>query len=254
MKKGIYFFCLVLFLISCDKENISFPEGSLAAYIANNAQLAVSNQLIACAAGGQRSFLEDSLYPISVFFLPIEDASNFRYFEAPIDVGKEDLNQYQERNFRLEPLFNGYLRRFLHTGIDQEMWGRVTFIAGDSLHVCNAIRMKLLDKPSEFAPQLVDISFPMAATSPKFSWTDGQLKENEIYFQVVSDQAGNLISGTYTYDTHFQFYELSNVVLNIRDINPAPTLAPNTTYDFTLMGISIDNWVNLIAQKAFTTQ
>lgn len=69
---------------------------------------------------------------------------------------------------------------------------------------------------------------------------------------MVSDAAGNLISGTYTEQKHFQFYNLSNVVMNIHDVRPPPTLQTNATYTFTLMGVSEDNWVNLMAMKPFT--
>ena len=53
---------------------------------------------------------------------------------------------------------------------------------------------------------------------------------------------GNLISGTYTYEPNFTFYDLSNVVLNITDTSSVPLLKENSTYTFTLMGVSEDNW------------
>ncbi|RMG23747.1 MAG: hypothetical protein D6730_13925 [Bacteroidetes bacterium] len=250
MNKWIVWCCILL--AACKPESPAPPQGSLAAYLAAHARLGRSQQLIACAAGGQAQFLADTAFPVSVFFLPVEGATDFRYFEAAADAPRDELSRYQEQSLPLEPLFNGYLMRFLHPGAGEERWGRVTYIAGDSVHICNAIRLKLPQKPSEFAPELVSISFP-APTQPRFEWQDGRIKENEIYFQVVSDQAGNLISGTYTYEPYFQFYDLSNVVLNIRDVQPPPTLSPNTPYVFTLMGVSIDNWVNLIAEKSFRT-
>lgn len=252
-KKWQLLFLFVLLFSACKDQSPLPPEGSLEAFMIENPQLAVSNQLIACAAGGQENFLEDPDFPISVFFLPIDGATNFSYYEATGDAERDDLSLYQERNFILEPVFNGYLMRFLHPGVSKAAWGRVTYVVGDSLHICNAIRLKMQEKPSEFAPDLLDISFT-TNTTPRFRWQDGQIKENEIYFQVVSDEDGNLISGTYTYDSYFQFYDLSNVVLNIRDVDPPPVLAPSKTYYFTLMGVSIDNWVNLIAQKPFLTQ
>jgi hypothetical protein len=46
---------------------------------------------------------------------------------------------------------------------------------------------------------------------------------------------------------------LSNVVLNIRNVSPEPSLVNDTKYNITLMGVSIDNWVNIAGQKEFKT-
>jgi len=62
-----------------------------------------------------------------------------------------------------------------------------------------------------------------------------------------------LLSGTYTADTNWNFYDLSNVTLNIRDVNPVPSLDSNSTYTFTLMSVSDDNWVTTFGQKEFKT-
>lgn len=122
---------------------------------------------------------------------------------------------------------------------------------GHVIHISRAIRIKHYTKPTQFAPELITITNDL--TFPRFDWIDGTIAENEIYFQVVSDASNNLLSGTYTYDKYFKFYDLSNVVLNIREVTPYPTLLPLTKYNFTLMSVSIDNWVNLIGEKTFIT-
>ena len=90
--------------------------------------------------------------------------------------------------------------------------------------------------------------------TPRFSWEDGIIDESVIYFQIISDEANNFISGTYTFEKEFTFYDLSNVVLNITDTTSTPTLEPNQDYKFTMMGVSEDNWVNLFIEKEFTTE
>ena len=108
----------------------------------------------------------------------------------------------------------------------------------------------LNDKPTEYNPDLlaVDQSEKLA---PNFTWEDGVIPENVIYFHALLDASGELVSGTYTFDRQFQFYNLSNVVLNIRDINPPPSLTPNEAYTLVIMGVSIDNWVNLLLETSF---
>ena len=86
---------------------------------------------------------------------------------------------------------------------------------------------------------------------PKFSWDDGRIKENAIYFQVISDDEGNLLSGTYTTDKHFTYQDSSNVVFDINRTWPSDLIA-GEDYNFTLMAVSLDNWVNLVIQKSFS--
>jgi len=114
------------------------------------------------------------------------------------------------------------------------------------------IRLKTNIKPTEKNADLVETFEDVV--SPSFTWQDGQIEENIIYFHIISDLDDNLISGTYTIEKNFTFYDLSNVVFNITDTTFVPTLEPNQDYKFTLMGVSEDNWVNLFAQKEFSTQ
>ena len=127
--------------------------------------------------------------------------------------------------------------------------GVVTYKTPGKLHVCTPIRLKTNEKPTETNAALVEID--EAGVHPSFSWEDGLIRENVIYFQVISDEAGNLISGTYTIEKAFTFYDLSNVVFNITDSTTTPALEPNKIYRFTLMGVSEDNWVNLFSEIPF---
>ena len=60
-------------------------------------------------------------------------------------------------------------------------------------------------------------------------------------------------AGDESEDFNWQFYDLSNVVLNVHDVTPTPSLQPNETYKFVLMGVSEDNWVNLMGERTFQT-
>ena len=89
---------------------------------------------------------------------------------------------------------------------------------------------------------------------PLFSWRDNFVSDNAIYFQVLTTQQGDLLSGTYTNQNKFQYYKLDNVVLNITKQEP-PVLQRGTAYLFTLMDVSRDNWVNVVTfNKRFTVE
>ena len=253
MKYTFYLLFLCTFL-SCRKQTIEENTiiDNLADYITDNPDnRLVRDSLIACALGGQMGLFTNESLPVSILFYPEGNASDFKYFETEnIEVNPEDLENYQLKELGDSPIFNGYLRRFERAAIDRNTWGRVTFIKDGNLHISNAIRLKYNDKPTEYNPDLlaVDQSEKLA---PNFTWEDGVIPENVIYFHALLDASGELVSGTYTFDRQFQFYNLSNVVLNIRDINPPPSLTPNEAYTLVIMGVSIDNWVNLLLETSF---
>ena len=121
----------------------------------------------------------------------------------------------------------------------------------NEIKISNPIRTKHITKPSVWNDEItVDQTTPLM---PVFNWEANAVGDNAIYFQIVSSIDNKLISGTYTLENRFQFYNTSNVVLNITE--GIPQLANATNYNFTLMDVSIDNWVNLITlNKSFTTQ
>ena len=241
--------CLLFF--SCKKDETPL---SLQQYISNNPTLTPFNELIACAAGGQSDFLEDENAPLNMFFYPLPNATDFKYYETQnASDDPNDLSLFFEKEIEDVAVFNGFLRRYPLPPPDQDVWGRVSFMANDTLWYCKPVRYKTLEQPSEYAPELceVDLSEPL---QPNFTWQNGTATDNIIYFQVISDDNNNALSGTYTTERSFQFYNLDNVVLNVTPSNTTPTLESGKTYHFTLMGVSSDNWVNLIMDKSFIAQ
>ena len=218
--------------------------------ITHTQPLSIKEDIIACAAGGQEKFATNDLFPVSILFYPMDGATDIRYFETsqPSDT-HDDFEKYIEKKLQVVPILGGHVMRILHPEVPHEVWGRVTLKTKGMLHVSGGIRIKLTTKPSQYAPELLEIQ--ANKLNPNFTWQDGRLKENAIYFQVIHDKDNDLISGTYTLDKRFNFYDLSNVEINIRDINPPPTLQENEEYTFLVMGISKDNWVNFIANKKF---
>lgn len=207
--------------------------------------------LIACAASNADP---NGLDRISVFFYPFEEAADFQYFESEgINIDPMDYSKYNRVDNVFFPVFNGYLQRYYYDSDNIEKWIILTYRTPDKIHICDPILLKHTSKPTHVDHNIVEIDHT-APTQPKFSWNADEDDETVIYFQVVSDSLGNLISGTYTYEKSWKFYDLSNVVLNIAETDPPPVLSQGSKYRFTLMAVSEDNWVNLIAEKEFITQ
>lgn len=253
--KTVYILLLGFLLYSCNNEDDKvITDNSLQSYVLENNSLLSFNELVACAAGGQKGFLDDDQLTLNIFFYPELGAVDYRYYEtSDIDVDPLNLNAYKEVKVTSEPIFNGFLRRFALTKRTKEVWSRVSFIANDTLWYSKAIRIKESIKPTEFAPDLCKVDL-LAPLEPVFTWEDGKATDNFVYFHVISDANGNALSGTYTNEKRFQYYHLDNVVFNVTRAGQAIPLEKEKNYTFTLMGVSQDNWVNLIMQKAFTSK
>lgn len=210
-----------------------------------NGRIIETGAVIACAAS------EENTNVVLTFFYPEEGATNIQYFETEDETAvNSNFENYKRVRLESSPFFNGYLQ-FFKTTPSVEKWIVITYELDGEVKLSNPIRTKQLVKPTVWNDEVVINQNEVLM--PQFSWEANAFGDNAIYFQVVSDAENNLISGTYTYENQFQYYDLSNVVLNITEGTP-PTLINNTNYNFTLMDVSLDNWVNLVVQKPFITE
>lgn len=236
------FFIILITLpfLSCSKTDEEVTSGTtLASYVVD--EEVIRDNVIACAASHENDTF------ISVFFYPRPGATNFTYFETDTIVDKNNFQNYSLIEFPIVDVFNGFLKSF-EVSSDNEKWVVVTFEEDEMIHLSNPIRLKQNTKPTEYISQNVEVN--TATTMPIFSWQDGVFDDTAIYFHVVSNAANRLLLGTYTFEQNFQYYNLDNVVLNVTPGTP-PELIPADKYNFTLLGVSEDNWVNLLSEVMF---
>jgi hypothetical protein len=199
--------------------------------------------VIACAASKDNSVFR--------FYYPENGAKNIKYYETlSMNLDANDYENHTQRGLDTAPVFNGYLEKFI-SNLAIEKWVIITFELDDGIKISNPIRIKHVTKPTVWNENVTIDQSEIAM--PNFSWVHNSEEGNAIYFEVISDTENNLLSGTYTYQNNFQYYNLENVVLNITTQSP-PELIVNNGYNFTLMDVSEDNWVNLVIQKLFIIQ
>ncbi len=237
-----YLILAVLLVIGCSTDQVG-TESTLEAFV-EGIEIELDN-VIACAASNEND------NSVSVFLYPREGATNIQYFETENSaVNKNDFANYTPVTLPLQDVFNGFLKKFeLASAV--EKWVIITFDENGKTHLSNPIRLKQRIKPTEYLPQ--NITVDTTTTMPYFSWEDGAYDDTKIYFQVVSDAQNNLLSGTYTFERLFRYYELDNVVLNVTKGTP-PELRNETTYGFSLLAVSEDNWVNQFSEIKFQLQ
>ena len=231
-------------MISCTEDNDVTVPRNLQEYLDTSSDSNLG-EVIACAANANGN---TSL--TYVFYYPEEGATDIRYYEADsLNIDENDFSKYRRKNLTIQDVFGGKLQRFSRSGAD-ENWCLVTYQLNGKLHKSNLIRLKNQTKSTGWTNQ-VDIEFT-ETTKPKFTWSDFGVTDNAIYFNVISEaEESKFISGTYTYDKYFQYFDTSNVVLNINVPETPDDLVEDTEYVFTMMAVSTDNWVNTVIQESF---
>lgn len=228
---------LVLLLVGCQSENQPINVSSVLSEVLENSDFEIG-AVIACAASDSNNSTQ-----VNIYYYPEVDAENFTLYETSLaEVDPNDFSNYTRVEVESEPFFNGFLSQYSRV-LDTEKWMIVTFNIEDEIKVSNPIRAKQISKPSIFNQNIfVDQSETLM---PQFSWTTNEFGDNAIYFHIVSDIQQNVFSATYTFESNFQYYNTSNVVLNVTEGIP-PSLQSGETYSFSLMDVSEDNWVNAL--------
>ena len=245
MRRIIHFFW-VLLICSCTTDEQNDVKPSNLASAIEGREIAISS-VIACAGNSEDGEL------VNVYFYPRPGVTNIRYFET--ETVNEDPNtygNYTEQQPPLRGIFNDYLQ-FFEVGPGREKWVIITFEENGVVHISNPIRLRHLTQMTEFLPENVSVDTGKQPTMPKFTWVDGNFGDSIIYFHVVSTQDDDLLSGTYTLEKNFQYYKLDNVVLNITREIP-PELELDVRYNFSLLAVTEDNWVNLFSEITFSLQ
>lgn len=238
---NVFLACLFL-LVACNSDDVASDQvgATLADLVAQNT-VEIDN-VIACASG--------SVNPneIIAYVYPRPGATDLRYFETEnANVDKDEYQNYMQIDLPEEDFFNGYLKTFTRQTLE-EKWVIISFRESGKLHLSNPILLKHQTQNTIFTTTVaIDQS---QAGMPLFSWDSLVQAPDAIYFQVVTDASNELLSGTYTFDSQFRYYQLDNVVLDITQETP-PDLINAARYGFTLMGVSEDNWVNTLLQTEF---
>lgn len=244
MKQTLILFCILLAACSSDDTANTLIDNSLERYVNN--QTIETGAVIACSANSSQ--IENA---VEVYFYPEAESANFKLFQTTsVDVNPNDFANYIEVDLTDEPFFNGTLRKFVNS-FDSERWVVVTFELDNEIKVSNPIRLKQFEQSTLFSNEIMVNQ--SVSQMPVFSWNIASEENNAIFFQVLSTTNNDLISGTYTFENQFQYYNTSNVVLNITEGTP-PILSQGQTFNFTVMDVSEDNWVNQVLTTQFTVE
>jgi hypothetical protein len=238
--KKIVSLFICISILSCSQDTDIKVSRNLQEYINEN-QNVVEKKVVAFAANAEAN---TSL--ISIFYYPEEGASDIRYYElTDSSLDENSFINYRRQSLDSEEVFGGKLERFSRSG-SSESWCLVTYIKEGILRISEPIKLNNTSKTTVYSNE-VTIEYK-TTLEPNFTWEDGVRSESIIYFQVFTDEEEAFISGTFTEDTFFQYYDETKD--NINATTPKK-LVEDEIYNFTVLGISEDNWVNLIIEEQF---
>jgi hypothetical protein len=234
----------VLVLSSCKKDAV---EGDLEQFVTENQSLS-EDYLIACAAGNLSSFMGSTEQPISIFYYNVDGASTAILYVKSIEGDHADYSNYSRANETPISMFNGRMGRFPVSTDYNGRWVVVAYTSGTSYHISDPILIHAESLPTaDITSQIV---VQGDSLQPEFDWSADVVPGNVIYFSLISNGTDDFISGVYTTEKNWNFYDLSNVVLNVTPTS-SPTLNAQESYMYTNMGVDEDNWVRTFGSIPF---
>ena len=213
------------------------------------------DSLIACAFSGDHAFLPAGLGAdariLAYSYFP---EGEFFYFHSTDRTAPSDnLSHYVfRRPLGARSVADGFFEVLPMVQPAAGAFERVMVVRviGGTAYLSNTIFLKGTDvRTASFSGQL-DMT-AAAGGNPSFAWP-GEPGDNVIYFQLLTDGNDRVVSGTYTTEPRFTFYETINVVLNVSPGTPPTSLpASGGPYRMTVMGVGENNWVNFMRDVGF---
>jgi hypothetical protein len=223
----------------------SFVPRNLNDYI-NSFTLKSLDEIVAFAANtsGSSSFA-------NIYYYPIEGATDIRYYETDnvISGVETDLNNYRRIFLTSGEVYGGELNAFSRSD-SAESWCIVTYVVNDELYTSKPIKIKIETNTTEWSNVLKEEIDFSVSLKPKFIWDDDNI-DNTRYFQIVTDATNTFLSGNFVLDPLTKSFQYDESVGSHIGGETPPELIPNESYKFIVMGLSEDNWVDLVIQKSF---
>ncbi|ARV16419.1 hypothetical protein [Polaribacter sp. SA4-12] len=226
----------------------TFIPRNLEEYLAENSTKTIETATAFAASK------KDSKSLTYIYYYPLVGASDMRYYETEgtSSLEKNDFSKYRRKSLTDGAVLGAKFRRYSRTDTE-ECWSIVTYVIGDILYKSNPIKIKIDEKPTEwFTDENVTID-TTERLKPKFTWIDGTYDDSIQYLQVFTDSGSDFLSGSFTTDKTFQYSDFTNTSSNFNTETP-PELILDDEYKLTVMGISDDNWVNLMIQQSFIAE
>lgn len=236
---------LTLILFACKNDDTISDTSIFSEYL--KTKKSIAEEVIACAASSKNK------EQILVYFFPETNTSSYKlYLLTNLEHPKTDFKHYALQAQTSKITVANTLRSFQVDAITSETWAIVSFEKNNEIHYSNPINLKHQKSPTIYHS---NITITIDTDKLHFTWPNmpgNDTTENAIFFEIVTTENNQLISGTYTTENNYTYLDNSNVVLTITP-NNTQKLNSNTNYGFAVMGVSEDNWVNFIAEKDFTT-
>jgi len=238
--KKIVSLFICISVLSCSEDTDITVSRNLQEYI-NESQNVAAKAIVAFAANAEAN---TSL--TSIFYYPEAGATDIRYYElTDRSLDENSFVNYRRQSLKSEEVFGGKLERFSRSG-SSESWCLVTYIKEGVLRISEPIKLNNTSKTTVYSDE-VTVNYK-TTLEPNFTWEDGARNESIRYFQVFTDEEEAFISGTFTEDTFFQYYDETKD--NINTTMPKK-LVEDEVYNFTMLGIGADNWVHIIIEEQF---
>ncbi len=188
---------------------------------------------------------------IDIFVVVEENAEDIKFYETnSANVNPGFLSNYTLLEIQPTLSSSDILWKFRHNFLREE-WVIMTYRVENKIKLSSPIRIKNIIQQTQY---LEDITINQEeSTKPLFNWNVESYENNAFFFELMNNTEQEVLSLTLTNENRFRYFDLENVTLNLSNHIP-PNLVLGDSYEFIVLDISIDNWINTVYSNNFIVE
>ena len=178
-------------------------------------------------------------------------ATDIKFYESDTpNINPQNFYRYKLMETQPALISDSKIKIFRH-GFLRDEWIVMTYLIDDKIKVSSPIRINNFFQPTEYI-ETIEID-QNESGSASFDWSVQSYDVNAFFVEIMKNNSETVLSLTFTNDSNFQYFNLENVTLNLSETAP-PDLELGDDYEFTVLDIGVDNWINSIYRQPFIAE
>ncbi|MEO1029870.1 MAG: hypothetical protein AAFX55_00615 [Bacteroidota bacterium] len=188
---------------------------------------------------------------VNIFAVVEDGATDIKFYES--DYPNIDAqNFYSYRLMEIQPTVtvDAKVKEFRHTFLRDE-WIIMTYKHEGKIKLSSPIRINNLFQQTQY---MADIGINQEQSGmPIFDWNVQSYDDNAFFFEIMKGDTSEVLSLTFTNESRFQYFDLANVTLNLSTASP-PNLVIGNDYEFMVLDVGLDHWINTVYHYNFIAE
>lgn len=187
-------------------------------------------------------------FPVHVFAVVPDGATDLAYFETDSLTGREQLHTYRRKSIEAQRLGDGLLVRLTRGALRTDRFCRLSYRIGDSLYVSPAVTIRSHSLTTGDVASLT--TYWSSQGYYTFDWRS--VAGAASYLLILRDQRGDALMAVSTQRSNFPFYDLRSVEQTFFPSLRSPSLVEGANYELEVIALTDRHWMIARGVHSFT--